>query len=126
MKRLLMGVVAFATAAYGSYLAPEVKLLRAFRDEYLLTNALGKSLVAFYYDVSPPVAEYIASHEAVRVITRLLLTPIVYAVKYPLWAFLLVISLPVLAVLGLRLRSQRGVVTTEMSDGMLVWNRFIL
>ena len=35
-----------ATAAYGSYLAPEVMLLREFRDKYLLTNRLGQRMVA--------------------------------------------------------------------------------
>lgn len=71
-----------ATAAYGSYLHPKVALLREFRDHYLLTNAPGRVFVACYYKVSPPIAHFIARHEVLRVITRLLLTPIVFAVEH--------------------------------------------
>ncbi len=49
-----------ATAAYGSYLHPFVKTLRDFRDIILLTCSPGKSFVAWYYRVSPPIAEAIA------------------------------------------------------------------
>ncbi len=71
-----------ATAAYGSYLAPEVKILRQFRDEYLITNTIGKIFVEFYYSVSPPIAAYIARHEGLRLLARLALTPFVYSIKY--------------------------------------------
>ncbi|MDX1812032.1 MAG: YncE family protein [Gammaproteobacteria bacterium] len=72
-----------ATAAYGSYLEPHVKTLRKFRDEYLLTNSAGKAFVEFYYEYSPPIANIIAKHESLRFITRVLLTPVVYAAMYP-------------------------------------------
>lgn len=71
-----------ATAAYGSYLHPEVMALRVFRDRYLLTNLPGRVLVAIYYRVSPPVADFIREHESARVIVRLLLTPVIFAVKH--------------------------------------------
>ncbi|MBI1911384.1 MAG: fibronectin type III domain-containing protein [Deltaproteobacteria bacterium] len=72
-----------ATAAYGSYLEPEVMVLRQFRDNILLTNPVGKAFVSTYYRLSPPAAEFIVRHENLRTATRLVLTPIVYGIKYP-------------------------------------------
>ena len=80
-----------ATAAYGSYLEPDVKVLRDFRDKYLITNPVGKVFVKLYYTYSPPVAEFIREHEILRLITRLFLTPIVYSIKYPMIALLLIL-----------------------------------
>ena len=86
-----------ATAAYGSYLEPEVMVLRNFRDNYLLTNKIGEALVEFYYATSPPIANYIAQNESLRAMTRLGLTPVVYTFKYPLGTLLLVILLVLVA-----------------------------
>ncbi|MBI5588815.1 MAG: PKD domain-containing protein [Deltaproteobacteria bacterium] len=72
-----------ATAAYGSYLDSHVMALRRFRDNYLLTNAPGKAFVALYYRTSPPIADYIARHEALRTATRIMITPIVLTVEFP-------------------------------------------
>ncbi len=95
-----------ATAAWGSYLAPQVQVLRNFRDGYLLTNQAGKAFVRFYYRYSPPVADFIRGHEALRTVTRWALTPVVYAIKYPagLGGGLLLMFIPVLAA-GLRRRT---------------------
>ena len=70
-----------ATAAYGSYLHPEVMTLRVFRDRHLLTNLPGRVLVAAYYKTSPPIADFIREHETVRFIVRILLVPVIFAVK---------------------------------------------
>lgn len=72
-----------ATAAYGSYLEPEVMALRKFRDRYLLTNRAGRLFVRLYYAYSPPVAAAIAKSEVLRFSVRGALTPVVYALKYP-------------------------------------------
>jgi hypothetical protein len=76
-----------ATAAYGSYLEPEVVTLRQFRDDFLLTNRAGRALVAFYYRHSPPIANYISQHDSLRALTRWALTPIVYSISYPKTVF---------------------------------------
>ncbi len=74
-----------ATAAYGSFLHPHVTELRAFRDHYLLTHPAGRLFVERYYEYSPALAAYIAQHDILRAITRLILAPIVYIIIQPLW-----------------------------------------
>ena len=44
-----------ATAVYGSYEAPEVLVLRRWRDESLTRTAAGRGLVRLYYATSPTV-----------------------------------------------------------------------
>jgi V8-like Glu-specific endopeptidase len=73
-----------ATAAYGSYLDPHVQVLQNFRDRYLLTNGPGREFVRLYNRYSPPVSDFIKDREILRTATRVLLTPVVYAAKYPL------------------------------------------
>jgi hypothetical protein len=68
-----------ATAAYGSPLAPYVRVLSKFRDHFLLTNGIGRLLVHFYYTHSPPMAEFIKKHDYLRAVVRLTLIPLVGA-----------------------------------------------
>jgi len=44
-----------ATAAYGSLMEPHVKVLRQFRQRFLLTNQVGKGLVNFFYTYFQPI-----------------------------------------------------------------------
>jgi hypothetical protein len=81
-----------ATAAYGSYLHEDVKILRDFRDQYLLTNTPGRWFVAAYYEYSPPVADTIRDHESLRTLTRWLLTPLVYGIKHPYPVLLMLVG----------------------------------
>lgn len=82
-----------ATAAYGSYLAEEVQVLRKFRNDHLLTNTAGSAFVRYYYEFSPPAADYIKSHAALKTAVRCLITPVVYSIKYPVYA-LIISSVP--------------------------------
>jgi uncharacterized repeat protein (TIGR01451 family) len=99
----LAGGCFIATAAYGSYLDPHIQALRQFRDQHLLTNAMGRSFVRFYYRHSPPIAAIISNHAALRAITRWLLTPVILAVEHPLHAVLFVLVLLVGFTAGLQL-----------------------
>ncbi len=77
-----IGVCFIATAAYGTSTAKELDTLRAFRDEVLLQNSLGSQLVALYYEVSPPVADFISEHEWLRTLVReLLVDPVAWLVE---------------------------------------------
>ena len=66
-----------ATAAYGSYLDSHVETLRDFRDQYLVTNPVGSGLISLYYKLSPPLAEFIDDHPALKPIVRAALMPAV-------------------------------------------------
>jgi lysophospholipase L1-like esterase len=68
-----------ATAAYGTALEHHVILLKRFRDLYLQTSAPGKAFVKFYYTHSPPIAAFIARHDAARRAVRTALLPLLGA-----------------------------------------------
>lgn len=67
-----------ATAAYGSPIEKEVRVLRAFRDQYLLTNVAGRKFIELYYRYSPPVAAYIAKRDTLRAVVRVSLKPLIW------------------------------------------------
>jgi hypothetical protein len=66
-----------ATAAYGSSMAPNVCILREFRDRFLVKNRMGKSFINLYYKYSPPMANFIIKHDNLRMIVRMTLFPLV-------------------------------------------------
>ncbi len=66
-----------ATAAFGSYVDPYVRILRTFRDAYLMTNAPGRSFVRWYYAASPAIADTIRKSETLRAGVRLGLMPVI-------------------------------------------------
>lgn len=53
-----------ATAVYEDYDAPEVMVLRRFRDQKLMVSAGGRMFVKFYYAASPPIARFIRPRRA--------------------------------------------------------------
>jgi capsule polysaccharide modification protein KpsS len=67
-----------ATACYENYYAPEVLVLRQFRDEKLLKTFFGKVFVKFYYSVSPSVAKRISKSDLLKKsIRQYLLEPLI-------------------------------------------------
>jgi hypothetical protein len=72
-----------ATAAYGTETASQLYILRDFRDQVLLENALGSRFVATYYRVSPPVADFIAKSDFLRAVVReVLIDPVVNLLQW--------------------------------------------
>jgi uncharacterized repeat protein (TIGR02543 family) len=70
-----------ATACYGTPMAEEVKILCAFRDQYLVTNPLGRDLVKLYYHLSPEVASFIRDKENLKIILRECLRPFIWLIR---------------------------------------------
>ena len=66
-----------AAATYGSRMEPHLKVLREFRDSFLLTDAAGKSFVDLYYTYSPPVADFITRYDILQAPVRWALLPLV-------------------------------------------------
>jgi hypothetical protein len=62
----------------------------------------ARAVVDWYYRTSPPIADVIAADGALCAMTRLALTALVLAIKYPAAVFLLL-----LGAIGLRRRSAR-------------------
>ena len=112
-----------ATAAYGSYFEEHVGTLRQFRDDHLLTNRVGRRFVYLYYRYSPPIAAVIAEHEWLQAITRAFLTPIVFAVSYPLLAVRNAMIL-VLAFIGFNVWRKRTTVENP-HEQMYAWLRLL-
>jgi hypothetical protein len=92
-----------ATAAYGSSWEPHVVVLRDFRDRHLMTSAAGRAFVRFYYRNSPPVADFISRHDSLRILARSALTPVVYAIKYPV-ALIVLLMTAGMVMVGKRMR----------------------
>lgn len=86
-----------ATAAYGSSLAPQVDVLRAFRERFLRPYAFGRLVIRAYETWSPPLAELIRSSDGLRWATRVVLWPVVglawLAVREPWWGLLIAAAL---------------------------------
>lgn len=106
-----------ATAAYGSYLDPHVESLRDFRDRYLLTSSWGRSLVRYYYNNSPPLARIISQYPGLRTVTRIILTPVVFCVIYPIKTMLILFAV---GILWLVLRKQKYQWVRKAGTAMLI------
>ena len=71
-----------ATAAYGTPTAEQIDVLREFRDAVLLESAAGYQFITLYYQLSPPIADFISGSSFLRTLVReLLVDPIVWVVE---------------------------------------------
>jgi uncharacterized repeat protein (TIGR02543 family) len=71
------GACFIATACYGTPMAEEVKTLCAFRDQYFLTNPIGRALVKIYYSNSSRIADFIRDKEYLKAGIRECLKPVI-------------------------------------------------
>jgi len=99
-----------ATAAFGSYHAPEVIILRKFRDRILLASAPGRLFVDFYYRVSPPIAAFISHDEWLKRAARLSLKPLIFSIQHRLAVYTGVLVL-LLCLTVLLYREQRKILS---------------
>jgi hypothetical protein len=105
-----------ATSAYGSPLHPYVKVLRDFRDKYLLSSKIGRKCVDIYYRYSPRIASFISKHRSLRVMAQLYLLPFVafgfsmvhFGPAPTIAAIFFIISLQVFFILLLQKRFDRS------------------
>jgi hypothetical protein len=67
-----------ASAAFGTPLAREVRILSDFRDLILLKSKSGTDFVTFYYRVSPAMSRYISRYRFLKRMTRIILKPVIH------------------------------------------------
>ena len=66
-----------ATMVYGSYDAPEVMVLRKFRDQFLANYSLGRVFIKWYYANSPSFVERYKNSPRINSVIRFLLNGLV-------------------------------------------------
>jgi len=70
-----------ATATYGSELSPEVRFLRSFRDEAVMSTFAGSEFMkvfnAWYYSFSPHIADFISKQPLLKEAVKMLLYPLI-------------------------------------------------
>jgi hypothetical protein len=74
-----------ATAVYGAEDHPHVRILRGFRDTYLLGNPAGTAFVDIYYRYSPFLADVIEHNQSLRSLVRFGLMPIIFLSTFILY-----------------------------------------
>jgi hypothetical protein len=87
----------------------QVKILKEFRDRYLLKNNIGKNFVRFYYAHSPEIAETLRENKPLSLLVKILLYPvilIVYILLNPLLIYL-ISCVTVLTIFTVKLKNLR-------------------
>lgn len=70
-----------ATMVYGDYDAPEVLLLRKYRDNVLAKKTMGKAFIKIYYYLSPKFVNHFSSNDFVQKCTHKILEKIITRIK---------------------------------------------
>lgn len=71
------GACYIATAVYGSYDAPEVIVLRHFRDHILARSVAGRLFIHCYYFISPPLARQLQTSSCMNLAVKKILNKLV-------------------------------------------------
>ncbi len=80
-SKYVPGECFIATSVYGSPHALEVRILRKFRDEFLLKSMGGKIFVSFYYCFSPRLVRCLKNKKRIKIfIKKVILDPLVILV----------------------------------------------
>jgi len=78
-----------ASAAYGSELAPQIQILREFRDRTVMVTFVGTQFMrvfnAFYYSFSPAVAGATVANPMLASLVRMLIRPMITALCVASW-----------------------------------------
>jgi hypothetical protein len=75
------GACFVATAVYGGYEAPEVRVLRRWRDGFLRSSAWGRQVIRVYYAASPRLVNAVGKQPWFLVTTRVVLDRFVRQLK---------------------------------------------
>ncbi|MCM8810012.1 MAG: transporter, partial [Candidatus Omnitrophica bacterium] len=97
-----------ATACFGDYNHPIVKILREFRDKFLLRNKIGRIFVRWYYTHSPKYAEIISKSPILKGIVRVSLIPFVIFAYLCIKGLILPLILITLSILILKRKLLKG------------------
>jgi len=114
-----------ATATYGSEVAPEVQLLRNFRDNSIMKTKSGSNFMiafnAWYYSFSPNLAAYLNTHWVEQTVMKGVLYPLIGILYLTSNLFSATSSYPELAVLlsGLLASSLIGAFYLGLPIGVL-------
>jgi len=102
-----------ATAAFGYYDAPQVQLLRDFRDHYMLSHFSGRWFVKQYYTHGPRAARYIERHPEWKSAVRVALLPLIamawilFKASWLMQAVIIVSGMTMLGALYLRRKKRK-------------------
>ena len=73
----------------GTPLDGKMNKLRDFRDKVLMKSAMGKTIVKFYYSMSPGLVKIFQKYDILKKISKALLIPLIYIILYPALLILL-------------------------------------